>query len=1215
MANRIINGSLLCTIFVFNLVLASWAQNGADDAFKLARNLYRDARDYATAAELFADFIRNHPDSEHIAEARLMLARSFGESGRCDLAIKAYQNFYQEHPKHLSTAAARMERAACFSTLERYVEAAHAYEDVQIRFSSSEFAIQVLIDAAVNYTKAEDTEQAVRAYRKVISEYSAHSQVHAARFGLAKLYFATGKPEQAQEVLSQIIGDNSMSVVAPSALLLAGRIDLFLGRHDQARRKFADLHRRFGATSQSDSAYLDQAVFFYDRHQFKQASKAFQTAYRHIDDRNLKSRAHLGLAESRLRNEQPQQAISHYKALRQELPLEHALRSQALLGLAVACGRTGQFALAVSLFHELIQANSSDPAAITALRELGSLYQRRKDFTPAIAWYHRYLQKVDRNVDRDPVILSLAGIYNKTGHYQEAISAYRGLAERSSPLAATARFNLAHVLEQSGQPRLALREYMKFLEQFPLHPQTKAGRERIEYLSEFAVMDLSSLNRAIHQVWIDELSGTPRHQAQMDLAQILYEHHDFVNAARAFKAYAATGHDSIYRTEAQYYLAESLLKLARQRQLEGLPEKTDSLRQLAVQEYRTLVAADFGEWTQRAQIRLVETEAAKAPDSLRHQVLEKGFADFLEKHGGMDSPHLDLALLRLASARRHLGKSDSAQLESAIKTYRQVDHESPLYAEALFALGLCHASMDEYQAAVDSLERVLRDYPGFPQADQVLFELGQLLLLQGRPRAAIARYQELLWSHPASPQRPSVQMRIADIHFQLGNYASAIELYRQLTGEGNGQDAGGYIRRRLAQAYHRQGEYSTALEVYNQILAEASQGTALDSIFFAQAVLLVKMDRPEEAIVQLLRVRDNFASSSLASKAAQSAGHLFFELGRFEKAYQIYRTLPPENTDFQVHGQSVIALFRLQRLKEARKAVAAFSKRFPENPDWSQRFRLEEGQYYLGIKNYKKSLKIFRQVEKKGGEWADDGAYYAALTLWEQNLASPSEKGGVQALEAQSLFIKDYPHSPYSAAVHLRLANYHHGLRNYLVAAGAYKRVLEEDATAELKEEAIWKLLDSYTRVFEYEEAHQVALRLLREFPQHPKTRETQLRLGIILKDKGQYAQAIAQLEKTLEWARGNDASEARFYIAESFQNMGEYRKAIEAYYRVSFHGAEGFSQWISSADFKRAQCHEALDEFATAISVYERIVRREGPNSPQGQMARERIALLRQRI
>ena len=76
--------------------VGAWSQDSADDAFRLARNLYRDTRDYATAAELFAQFIRNYPDGEHLAEARLLLAHSYRRSQRCDLAIKAYEQFYQE---------------------------------------------------------------------------------------------------------------------------------------------------------------------------------------------------------------------------------------------------------------------------------------------------------------------------------------------------------------------------------------------------------------------------------------------------------------------------------------------------------------------------------------------------------------------------------------------------------------------------------------------------------------------------------------------------------------------------------------------------------------------------------------------------------------------------------------------------------------------------------------------------------------------------------------------------------------------------------------------------------------------------------------------------------------------------------------------------------------------------------------------------------------
>ena len=80
--------------------LPAGAQSSDEDDFKLARNLYRDAGDYATSSTLFAEFIRNYPNSPQLAEARLMLARSYRNSSRFALAASAYETFFLEHPDH-----------------------------------------------------------------------------------------------------------------------------------------------------------------------------------------------------------------------------------------------------------------------------------------------------------------------------------------------------------------------------------------------------------------------------------------------------------------------------------------------------------------------------------------------------------------------------------------------------------------------------------------------------------------------------------------------------------------------------------------------------------------------------------------------------------------------------------------------------------------------------------------------------------------------------------------------------------------------------------------------------------------------------------------------------------------------------------------------------------------------------------------------------------
>ena len=1267
----------LILVLLLCLSAQSWAQTSAEDDFKLARNLFRDAGDYATAAGLFAEFIRNYPDSPQLAEARLMLARAYRQSGRCDLAVPAYETFYLEHPEHLNTAEAWRERAACLAEQGQYLLAARSYEEVQRRFSANKFAASALIEAAANYTRAENLRQAEAVYGRLLTDYATSKQVHLARYRLAQLRFATGRAEEAQQLLGQIAATTPSPPEAPSALLLGGRIALFMGNRETAEKRFKSLERRFPRAAQTDSAYLDRADYLYRSRLFSQAGDAYQRASNKIDDRVLKEQALLGLADARRQSHQTREAIAHYDKLSAMLQPGHPAYLKAQLGRAIVLGQAGQFALAVGLFQGLIQTGDS-PEAISALRELGALYKRRGDIeaedrsdslgllTPeegiaafhsrAITWYRRYLQEADAAADADAVRFELAELYASTDYYEDAISLYRQLASGQDEVATKAQFALAQTFAQSGQPRKATREYVAFLELFPADRQSEEARQRIEYLREFTVLDPAGLNRALQKAWIDELSGKSPQLVLLDVARELFSHHDFVTAAQSFKHYATAYPDDHKSKEAQYFLAESLLRLSRQRELEAESASADSLRALALREYRILAgqaptdstilveqaptdstilagqaptdstilveqAPTDSTWARRARLRLIALEAEDSPDSLRLSTLEEGIAAFVAEFSESRDALLDQALLQLGDARRQLGATDSTWIDGAIAAYDQLGRlfsSSPLIPHALYGKSLCLVQKGQHKAAADLLERVLRDYPDSPLTAPVLFELGHIRLAQDRTQEAIARLQELRWGYPAFPQRRAAQKLLGDTYFQLGQYAAAIELYQPLVSSSTISDDRGPILRRIGRAYHHLNHYGEAMEIYRQILAEEPNPAGLDSIYFAQAVLQLRLGQEDEALRLFRKVGQEFASGGLAAEASARAGHIAFAQQQYKQAYRLYQPLLEQSEDILIHGQAVLSLFRLKRIEEGRKAAKRFAKRFKEETEWRQHFRVEEGNYYLQAGNYKKSYELFQEVEKQGGSWADDGAYWMAITLWKRNKAVPSEEGAAHALEAISRFVREYPTSPQVADAYLRLGDYHFSLHNFLQAAGAYKHALDApEISREQAQDALWKLIKSYQSAHEYEAAHQVANQLLSQYPEHPKTIEVQLELGIILKNKGQYAQAIEQLDDLLsqQLLDGNGASEARFYIGESYQNMGEYRKAIEAYYKVSYHGSAGLSMWITSADFQRARCHESLGEHATAMTIYERIARREGGQSPQGQLARERIKTLRHKL
>ena len=1227
----------ICVLVFLALLPATQADADADDDFGLAHNLFRDAGDYATAAQLFAEFIRNYPGDPRQADAALLLARSFARSQRCADAVPAFEAFFEVHTEHIAAADARRERADCLQTLGAFGRAAAGFEDVQRLYSEAQFAAGSLLSAATNYVRAGDLPNAIRVYDKLLAGYASKAEARLGRFRLAQLRFASGDAGPAQALLASISTAAPNSNEARDALLLSGNIHLVLQRPIEAEADFKVLHERFGSSAQSDSAYLDLGAYLLGRGRYEEAVGSYAVAVKAIRDANLGARARLGHADALRLAGRAAAALPEYGEL---TGAGSPVLESARLGQAIALGQTDRFGAAVGMFLQLVQAPSGmppSPVAAAAVRELGALYRRQGDLARASSWFRRYLQDAERFGDsfpesaaeQDLARLQLAQVLDASGYQDEALRLFGGLAIGSGPLAGAAQYGLAAAYEGTGARRLAISEYGVFLERFPGHPRAAQVRQRVEYLREYSIIDANRLVRALQQSYIDELSGAPRQQVRLGVARALREHQDFANAVRAWETYLGSYPGDGTAPEAQFYLADCLYRLSRQRQLEGSPGKADSLHALALQEDRILADADAGRWSRLARLRQIESSAATQVDSTRKRVLESGYADFLKQH-----PHNEetaearaRALLGLGDARRQAALLDTAKLAAADQAYIQLLQEastSPQARRARFGRALLALQRDHADAAIDSLSALLPNLPGTALQPEALAVLGRALARADRHVEAATRLSELLLAFPDYAGRREAQELLGDTYLALGDAARAAELFAVLSDSDPQNDVSGSLRRRLAAARQQQGDAGTALAIYDRLLAEG--GGSTDSLQLARGHLLAGLGRVPEAIAAF----DQIHSGALVPAARLGSANLHFGAAQFEPATAAYAPLLAGAVDAGTMGRAVVSLYELGRREEADKMAGRQLKRFGKEGVWPYLFRLYQGRHWLQQREYDKARKIFESVaedaaarpehvdmgpgvpvtmQRMAADPASAGAFLAVTAQWEQMRAEPSEEGTANAVQAQANFARQYPDSPFAADVYLRLAGFHLALDNLLPAAGAFRRVVDHPhATTVQKQDAIWQLLKCYTKLFQWDEALRVTQRIQSEFPDHPKSADVQLEIGYILKEMGQHAQAIAFLQKVLEWAEGEDAAEARFYIGEAYRNTGDYREAIKAFYQVAFHGAGASTQWINSADFERALCYVELGEFDTARSVYQRIIKREGGSTEWGRLARERV-------
>ena len=1210
-------------------------QARSDDDFDLARNLYRDAGDYATSAELFSEFIRNYPRHRYLSEARFLLARSLARSGRCEQAVPAYEQFYSEHPDHLSIAEAHQERAGCWELLGEFKQAAQAYQSIQRLFPSGDYAALALLKAAINYTKAQEWSLALTSYEALVVEYPDDPLAPRAQYNMAQIAFASGKNNLAEDLLAQVINGRQNDSAVQDALLLSGRIQLFLDKPSLAKQTFNSLHQRYTNSAHADSSWLELGTYYLEKEAFNSAFDTFDRAHKKISDLTLKDQAKKGSADALRLDGQHFQALQHYQELLKNIRTTTPMKAEAQLGIAISHGHTNRFAESVALFLRLIQQTADGTTKIRAraTRELAALYRRNGDLTRSATWFRHYLNEAQENplsaedqLTQSQVRLHLAKVLDASGYSEESIDQFKKLVQSGSILSAPAQLGIAQAYENNGQPALALLEYRTFLERFPTHGMVAKARLRDEYLREFTILDQKSLDGVIRQAWLDELGGSPKQAIRFRVAKALRDYRDYSNAVRQLEAYVAAyiGHTTV--SEAHYYLADCLFSLSRQRHLEALNTVSDSLSELAYQEFRILATDGTEPWQGLARFRLLDEGIDDLGKKKKLSILQERLST-LRQIDRLNTEMLAAAELKLANA-HFQAATDPQEWQATADAYRKVLNGEPSiehFRRARFGIAVSNARYGNTPVAIDSLEVLLADLAGGGSlVPRVLLELGQALLAENKIVLAAARFQELLLAFPFFSERQEVQIALASARYKLGDFPGTIKLLSQAQESNSRGPYTERIRRHLAIAYESNGEKESALELYEKILADWPSATYSDSMRLARARLLQQLGHSDNAIEQFEELLDgkNVVISTIAAKAA---GDLHFLKERYDRALKNYAATAAQN-EISMEGRQAICLFRMGRIDDAKRTADVVLNRLPDNNPWNWILAIENGRHFLRTHQYEKALKIFRRVEKQGQksesaamedtlpekeliQMANDpktaGSYYLSTALWKQNLQEPTEERTARALDSQINFVKKHGNSLFGAAVHLRLGHYYRGVVNQLLpAAGAFRHVIDGNGSIDQKHEAFWFLLQCYKNLSEWDESYRIARRLLAEYPNHPKAHLVHLEIGYILKERGQYSQAIEYLESVLEWAQGDIAAQARYYIGESFQEMGQYRDAIERYYRVSFHGSGAYTGWINSADFKRAQCHEELGEFEQAANIYDRIIRREGKESEFGKIA-----------
>ncbi len=264
-----------------------------------------------------------------------------------------------------------------------------------------------------------------------------------------------------------------------------------------------------------------------------------------------------------------------------------------------------------------------------------------------------------------------------------------------------------------------------------------------------------------------------------------------------------------------------------------------------------------------------------------------------------------------------------------------------------------HSKSQKWQKnAIRLYDDILRNYPQYQRADEVLYYLGSAYQEIKEPDKAVKHFIRLTKEYSNSEYIPSAHVQIGEYFFDRNNAYKALRAYQQAAKHKNFSNYG-FAVYKLAWCYYNVGEYDDAIEGMKTVVrySQTKQQSGEDK----KALTL-----QDEALKDLVRffadagdmqeAEDYFRSlgkEELYNKMLKRLATMYFEQGKFEQAIVTYRKLIAENADspeapnyqneiitaYQKMGEKEQTLIEIQKLLQQYGKTSTWAAKNSANQD------------------------------------------------------------------------------------------------------------------------------------------------------------------------------------------------------------------------------------------------------------------------------------------
>ena len=453
--------------------------------------------------------------------------------------------------------------------------------------------------------------------------------------------------------------------------------------------------------------------------------------------------------------------------------------------------------------------------------------------------------------------------------------------------------------------------------------------------------------------------------------------------------------------------------------------------------------------------------SAKTPEALRRMADLK----IEREYGTVVNPEAT-ALPAPTVARIDTADNDIAPDATAVEGESQAAFESRAGAPVELTDAAPRESSGPREA-IDTYERILRDYPHYDRSDQVLYQMARAYDELGEVDRAIEVMAELIQRFPASPYVDEASFRRAEYFFVRRAYLDAESAYQRVVARGEASDFYELALYKLGWTFYKQDLYEEALDQYVALLdykvstgydfdgdgEHEDEERRIEDTFRVVSLGFSNLGGPEELSAYFARN----GSRTYEDRIYRNLAEFYVDKLRFNDAATVYETFVDANP---LHRRSPHFSMRVTEVY----AEGGFPQLVVESKKRFARTYALDAVYWQHYEH----ADMPAVVDYLKSNLRDLAEHYHAL-YQEEALEDDKPGNYTEALEWYGRFLASFSDDVSAPAVHFQLANLHLEERAFATAAMAFEHTAYGYAAHDQAREA------GYAAIYAYREHLKVA--------------------------------------------------------------------------------------------------------------------------------------------